>query len=151
MKTKPIYKSNEGKIPSKVSEADVLYILETQDINYDYLRLMKESTSFGDQEISYWLNVSPRTLQNYKTKKTEFKENLKEHLIHLISLFNHGVQVFGDQKQFEEWLGTPNFFFDSFPKPFQVTKSTPLSYLNKISGIRFVDDRLTAMEFGDNV
>ena len=140
MKTKPIYKSNEGKIPSKVSEADVLYILETQDINYDYLRLMKESTR--DQEISYWLNVSPRTLQNYKTKKTEFKENLKEHLIHLISLFNHGVQVFGDQKQFEEWLGTPNFFFD---------KSTPLSYLNKISGIRFVDDRLTAMEFGDNV
>lgn len=142
MASQLIYESNVEEIPPNISEADVLFILETQNINYDYIHLVKDSTNFGDKEISDWLNIRLRTLQNYKTKKTEFNENLKEHLVHLLSLFSHGFQVFGDQKQFEEWLSTPNFFFD---------KSAPLSYLNKISGIRFVDDRLTAMGFGDNV
>ncbi|MEZ4822026.1 MAG: antitoxin Xre/MbcA/ParS toxin-binding domain-containing protein [Ignavibacteria bacterium] len=30
-------------------------------------------------------------------------------------------------------------------------KKSPITFLNTITGIRFVNDRLTAMEYGDNV
>ena len=132
----------QEEIPDVVSEADVLYILKTKNINSDYLNLMKHSTAFGDDDISDWLNISKRTLQTYKKPNSEFKESIKEHLVHLMSVFKHGSSVFGDTQTFEQWLNTPNFYFDN---------EAPKTYLNKISGIRFIHNRLTAMEYGDNV
>jgi uncharacterized protein (DUF2384 family) len=70
------------------------------------------------------------------------KENLKEHIILLLSLIKHGTQVFGSKDGFDQWLTTGNFFLDS---------KTPVTFLNTVTGIRFIDERLTAMEYGDNV
>jgi uncharacterized protein (DUF2384 family) len=53
----------------------------------------------------------------------------------------HGIEVFGTKEKFEQWLNTENFFFD---------KKSPVSFLNTVTGIRFVNDRLTAIEYGDN-
>jgi len=41
-----------------------------------------------------------------------------------------------------DWLSKENFFFDN---------KAPGSFLNKISGIKFTNDRLCAIEHGDNV
>jgi uncharacterized protein (DUF2384 family) len=54
----------------------------------------------------------------------------------------HGIHVFGTAAAFEEWLNKGNFYFDN---------KLPVSFLNTITGIKFIDDRLTAMEYGDNV
>ena len=60
----------------------------------------------------------------------------------LFALFKHGTDVFGSTKDFNDWLNNENFFFDGKP---------PAGYLKTITGIRYVDRRLTAMEYGDNV
>ncbi|WP_245826382.1 MbcA/ParS/Xre antitoxin family protein [Spirosoma rigui] len=44
--------------------------------------------------------------------------------------------------EFDQWLNRKNFFFDN---------KSPNSFLNTVTGVRFVDDRLTALEHGDNV
>jgi uncharacterized protein (DUF2384 family) len=49
--------------------------------------------------------------------------------------------VFGSAKEFDNWLHGENFYFDG---------KTPNVFLNTVTGIRFVDDSLTAMEYGDN-
>ena len=49
-------------IPDRVSESEVLYILNTRDINWSYMNFFKEFTSLKDDIISKWLNVSVRTL-----------------------------------------------------------------------------------------
>jgi len=130
------------KIPNRISDSEVLNLLHTADINWMYIKTFKEYAALKDEVISEWLNINVRTLRNYKKPENKFKDNIKEQLILLFALFKHGKEVFGDREEFRKWLDSENFYFD---------KKAPVSYLNTVTGIRFVDDRLTALEYGDNV
>lgn len=66
---------------------------------------------------------------------------MKENILLILSLVIHGIEVFGTKEKFEQWLDTKNFYFDN---------KSPVSFLNTVTGIRFVNDRLTAIEYGDN-
>ena len=57
-------------------------------------------------------------------------------------LLKHGIEVFGTEEGFKRWLNTINFFFD---------KKAPVEFMNTGDGIKFIDDRLTGIEYGDNV
>ena len=129
-------------VPDKLSDNEVLYWLQTRDINWSYMTMLKADAAVTDEAIAKWLNISVRTLRNYKKPENKFKENIKEQLLLLLSLFKHGNEIFGSNSSFNEWLNAGNFFFDG---------AAPASYLNTVTGVRFVDDRLTAMEYGDNV
>jgi len=52
-----------------------------------------------------------------------------------------GKQVFGTDELFVEWLKEPNFFFDG---------KAPLLFLSTEEGIKYIMDRLTGIEYGDN-
>ncbi len=129
-------------VSGKMSDSEILIFLQNKDINWEYINYIKALTGFKDDVISEWLNISVRTFRSYKQSKNKFKANIKEHILLLLSLIKHGIQIFGSQNEFDKWLNTPNFYFDN---------RNPVSYLNTITGIRFVDDRLTALEYGDNV
>lgn len=58
------------------------------------------------------------------------------------SLYKHGILVFGSEKSFTKWLNSKNIIFDN---------KMPKEFLNTIEGIKFVDDRLTAIEYGDTI
>lgn len=130
------------EIPNTVAESEVLYLLQTKSVDWSVINQLKQYASRQDEVVSNWLNISVRTLRNYKTHATRIKENLKEHIIMLFALFKHGTDVFGTTDAFNAWLNKENFHFDG---------KSPSVFLNTITGIRFVDRRLTAMEFGDNV
>jgi uncharacterized protein (DUF2384 family) len=129
-------------VPGQISDSEVLTYLQNKDVNWKYINTIKAITDFNDEVISGWLNISVRTFRSYRQPENTFKENTKEHILLLLSLIRHGIQVFGTAKVLYQWLNTGNFYFDG---------KIPNVYLNTVSGIRFVDDRLTAMEYGDNV
>lgn len=129
-------------IPSQIHESEILYYLQKKDINWQYVDAIKKLTDFNDDKLADWLNMSVKTFREYRKPQSIFKENVKEHVLLLLALVRHGIAVFGTAVNFDQWLETPNFFFDN---------QKPASFLNTITGIRFADDRLTAMEFGDNV
>ncbi|MEG0984268.1 MbcA/ParS/Xre antitoxin family protein, partial [Algoriella sp.] len=91
---------------------------------------------------SKWLNITTRTYRNYKTKDVSLKDNTKEQIVLLISLYKHGLDVFMTKEDFEHWLTTPNILLDN---------KAPMDFLDTVSGLKFIDNRLTAMEFGENV
>ena len=130
------------KIPSQINDADVLNYLQKENINSDYIKVFKTYTDFTDNLISDWLNISVKTFRSYKTGKQEININIKEHLLMLMALSKHGENVFGNMEKFENWLLQKNYYFDN---------KAPVEFLDTITGIRFVDNRLTAMEYGDNV
>lgn len=83
------------------------------------------------------------------TRGFEFQLETKEDFISietieekLLLLNKHAEKLFDSNEDFSKWLNTPNFFFD---------KKMPSDFLGTISGIQFIDNRLTAMEYGDNV
>lgn len=129
-------------IPERISDSEVLNLLRTQTINWEYVVTIKEYTNLKDDLISDWLNVSVKTFRNYKREDSVLKESIQEHVVLLISLFKHGIEMFESTEEFYLWLNTSNYFLDG---------DLPVNYLKTISGIRLIKDRLTAMEFGDNV
>jgi uncharacterized protein (DUF2384 family) len=130
------------QIPYRLSNTEVISFLHSREIDWKYVLLFKRYSSLKDEIISNWLNISVKTFRNYRKPDTKLKENVKEQLILLLSLFKHGNEVFGSSKEFNRWLNDDNFFFDG---------KAPVSYLNTVAGIRFVENRLAAIEYGDNI
>ena len=129
-------------VPQFINDGEMLHLLYTTDINWKHVNAIKTLTEFSDDIISDWLNISVKTFREYKKPKSTFKENVKEQVLLLLSLIKHGEAIFGSVKEFDSWLNLGNFYFDN---------KKPVSFLNTITGIKFIDDRLTAMEYGDNV
>ncbi len=136
------HKNILSNVPDKMSDIEILNMLQTGKISWEYIDTIKELTNLNDETISVWLNVSTRSFRSYRQTNVKLKESIKEHIIVLLSLIKHGIRVFGSKERFDKWLTSENFFLDC---------KAPVVFLNTITGIRFIDDRLTAMEYGDNV
>jgi uncharacterized protein (DUF2384 family) len=120
----------------------ILNYLVAKDVSHRHLNTLRSMSNFNDDEMAEWLNISVRTFRDYRKPGVTYKENLKEHIVLLLSLFRHGHDVFGSKEAFDTWLSTENFLL--FGKK-------PAAFLSTITGIRHIDDRLTALEYGDNV
>jgi uncharacterized protein (DUF2384 family) len=131
-----------NNVPISPSNSDVVDMIRIKSKDSDYLNELKMGSKLNDDLISECLNINVKTYRKYKEPDTILKENIKEHVLLLISLFRHGDKAFGTNENFTEWLNKENFFLDN---------NKPFSYLNTITGIRLVDSRITAMEYGDNV
>ncbi len=129
------------ELPKQLADSEVLNYLQQKEIGWKHVNAIKQLTDYSDEVISEWLNISVKTLRTYKQPAVTFKGKVKENILLILSMVMHGIEVFGTKEKFEQWLNTENFFFD---------KKSPVSFLNTVTGIRFVNDRLTAIEYGDN-
>lgn len=118
------------------------YLIESK-MDHEFLGILNQLSGLSDTVLSDWLNISAKTLRNYKNRTDLIlKENTKEHILSLIALYKHGMEVFGNKENFEQWLKAVNLLMGG---------KAPLDFLDTISGIKWVDNRLTAMEYGENV
>ena len=134
------------RIPSHIDEHQILKLMNSGIMDKSegrkYLIGIKQYTNANDKEISQWLGLSERTYGSYKkAKKITFKPQLQEQILMILTLIKHGIQVFGSVEDFKKWLDTENFLFNA---------KRPVDFLTTSSGLKFVDDRLTGMEYGDN-
>ena len=137
------YKKVLKKMPERIKNIDMLDLLSNTKIDWPlYVLTLKKTTGLNDDLLSSLFNVNVKTFRTFK--KPNYKVNLstKERLLMLLMLYRHGEKVFEKSSDFEQWLNTENFFFD---------KKAPIDFLTTTTGMRFIDDRLTAMEYGDNV
>jgi putative toxin-antitoxin system antitoxin component (TIGR02293 family) len=132
----------QSRVSSNIHTSEVLQLIESGTVNTKSLEALKSLSTFSDEAIAQWLNINVKTFRSYKSSEAALKEDLQEHIILLIALMKHGIDVFGNKENFSQWLGTENFL---------IGKKNPAVYLNTISGIKLIDNRLTAMEYGDNV
>lgn len=135
------YQRVERELPS-VNEPMSMYLYLNKPASNPIIKILDDLIGLNDEVISKWLNITTRTFRNYKTKETEIKENTKEHIVSILSLYKHGMEVFDSKNEFENWLTLKNTFLDN---------QAPMDFMDTISGIQFIDNRLTAMEFGENV
>ncbi len=139
---KTVNRENIAEIPEISNFTKVLFYLRQNNINWIYFNYFKQITTLNDEIISDWLNINSKTLRAYRKPESISKDNIKEHLVLLISLYEHGITVFESAENFDKWILAANYFLDNKP---------PKEFLDTITGIKFIDDRLTAIEYGDNV
>ncbi|MDO6435838.1 MbcA/ParS/Xre antitoxin family protein [Cyclobacterium sp. 1_MG-2023] len=128
-------------IPEKISDSQVVTYIHSGDLGTKQVKLFKTLTHSSDKVISEWFDVSEKTFYSYRTTTAKLNINFKEKLLLLISLYKLGERVFGSKKAFNDWLEKPNFHFNN---------KQPVDFFKTISGIRYIEDRLTGMLYGDN-
>src|SRR5690606_35359 len=146
MVTVTLYRKQEwiiaGILPVSDFSGIYFYTINNKS-NHELVMLLDSIIGLNDSVLSDWLNITPRTYRNYKQNTdVVLKGNVKEHIVLLLSLYKHGVEVFGNTADFEHWLTEKNRLLDN---------EAPYSFLTTVSGIKFIDNRLTALEYGENV
>ena len=128
-------------IPAYARMPEILNLIHSGKIDFRYLDVLKRMGKFKDDILSKWLNINVKTFRAYKKGSVSIGPGIQEHTVMLLSLIKHGVQVFGSSDTFSKWLHQENFHLDG---------KKPANFLNTISGIKFIDDQISGIEFGDN-
>jgi len=129
-------------IPFTADPAWVIGYLDDGEFDKQHVSALKKISGVNNNVLSEILGVTPKTFNSYSKDVSKIKIDTKEHILLLLSLMKKGSEVFDGQEEFNAWLRSPNVFFDN---------REPVAFLNTISGIKFIDSRLIAMEYGDNV
>lgn len=131
------------EIPSVGDFSNIYFYTIKSKFDFEFISILDTIIGLNDNILSKWLNITPRTFRNYKkNQELVLKDNVKEHVILILSLYKHGIEVFDTVEKFEVWLSKENYLLDN---------KAPVNFLETISGIKFIDNRLTAIEYGENV
>lgn len=107
-------------------------------INMQYLTNLSQKLSLSLQEMGEILHVSLRTLQRYAPSKI-LDTDASAKALNLANLQAHGIEVFGTEIHFNEWLRT---------KVPSLGNKTPLSFLDTPFGFTLIDQTLGRIEHG---
>lgn len=130
------------ELPTVNEPSAVFFYANRSKSDIEFIHILDNLIGLKDETLSKWLNITTRTFRNYRNSNNlVLKENTKEHIILILSLYKHGKEVFDTTENFEQWLSKKNLLLDNI---------APVDFLETISGIQFIDHRLTALEFGEN-
>ncbi len=94
-----------------------------QGIPYSLFNLIQMYAPFSENDWSYFLDISAKSLQRYKQSARHFKSLQSEKIIEMAEVTNIGLEVFGDISKFKLWLDTPNFALRML-KPIELLKDS---------------------------
>lgn len=83
--------------------------------------------------------ITPKTFIKYKNTNTVLPSRLAELAIELATLYDVGLDVFGNVNEFNSWLDANNSFLQN---------KKPSSFLNTSTGISLVRDAIKRIEYG---
>lgn len=112
--------SNKNLIRNKFKDLDIISNhaivfsarkgLKTK-VFYDFA----DTIQMPEKNLASLINLSARTISNYKEKRKNLEPLYSEHLLKLIVLFEKGEEIFGNLDEFNYWLKKP--FWNSVQKP----------------------------------
>lgn len=129
------------QLPSPMSNQYIIQQILAGTIDCTYMQAIKDISNLSDAILSSLLDVTPKTLKTYINGTSKFKESTQEQILLLLNLYKHGIHVFSSEINFQQWLERPNFYLD---------QKKPIEFLVSKSGISFIDDQLTAIQYGEN-
>lgn len=104
------------------------------NVFYDFAAAIKMS----EKNLASLINLSSRTISNYKLRKKPFEPSYSEHLLKLIALYEKGEDVFGNIDEFNYWLN----------KPYWNSKESPMDWLITPGGVDLVMEEIDQLQQG---
>ncbi|MCF2489286.1 antitoxin Xre-like helix-turn-helix domain-containing protein [Dyadobacter sp. CY347] len=101
---------------------------------YDFAEAIK----MPEKNLAALINLSSRTISNYKESQKNLDPLYGEHLLKLIALFEKGEQIFGNVDEFKYWL----------QKPFWNSSEKPADWLGTGGGVDFLGEELEKLAQG---
>jgi putative toxin-antitoxin system antitoxin component (TIGR02293 family) len=121
----------------EISEKDIL-LGARNGIEKSTLLAIAREAGLTLKELSSYLRISTRLIQKKEPSQLIAPEP-SERALYIAKLFNQGINLFGAQEKFHQWLHSENPAMEN---------EKPVSFLDTFSGIQLVMDELTAIEHG---
>lgn len=129
-------KNYEGNLKDRLS----LIRKAKNGIEAKYVLMILKYFNFKKDFIAEMLNLSTKTLDRYTQENRKLNPNDSELIIKLILLYKKGLEVFGEQTSFVNWLNKPAFGLGNLK---------PVDIINTSEGIDIIIEELSRIEFGD--
>ena len=126
----------EGDLKDKLS----LIFKAKNGLNSKYIPLVLKYYNFKKDFIAGMLDLSTKTLDRYTKENRKLNPNDSEIIIKLILLYKKGLEVFGEQPAFVNWLNKPAFGLGNLK---------PVEIVNTSGGIDLIIEELSRIETGD--
>lgn len=91
-----------------------------------------------EKTLATILNLSARTVSNYRERQKTLDPVQGEHLLKLVALYEKGERIFGNITEFNYWL----------QKPFWHSKETPLDWIVTPGGVDLIMEELDRLAMG---
>jgi putative toxin-antitoxin system antitoxin component (TIGR02293 family) len=101
---------------------------------YDFAETIK----MPEKNLASIINLSARTISNYKERRKALGPLYSEHLLKLIALFERGEEIFGNIDEFNYWL----------KKPFWNSDEKPMDWLVTSGGVDLVTEEIDKLAQG---
>jgi putative toxin-antitoxin system antitoxin component (TIGR02293 family) len=108
-------------------------------ISYPAFHQLVSKMPFTLTQWAHFLRISKRTLERIREEKKVISPTSSEHILRIVMLYNYGVSVFGNKKNFDLWLT-----LESIPLGY----IRPLDLLNNSYGIEAIRGELGRIEHG---
>src|SRR5438270_12753904 len=99
---------------------------------------LAEIINMPEKILASIINLSAKTISNYKENQKALEPLYGEHLLKLIALYEKGEQIFGNVKEFSYWLN----------KPFWNSKEKPLEWMSTPGGVDLIMEELDKLSQG---
>lgn len=126
---------------SSLSDNNAFSLIQAikEGIQFAFFEQLAKNIPFTLREWSSFLHLSERSLQRYKKEKGTFNPTASEKIVEITMLNKYGIEVFGEQKNFNTWLVTKNVALGGL-KPKELFDSS--------FGIQILKDELSRIEHG---
>ena len=108
-RTRPVFSDyvikNEYKLIRKAHEG----------LKTEVFYALADAIKMPEKTLASVINLSPRTISNYRGQQKSLDPTYSEHLLKLINLYDLGKEIFGSYDEFSLWLNRP--FFNTTTKP----------------------------------
>ena len=151
------YKQNENSKKSKVGEPVATYgvgssVFNRYSIQDDYKLLKKareglktdvfyllaDAINMPEKTLASVINLSPRTISNYRDQEKGLDPIYSEHLLKLINLYNFGKDIFGSLDEFTLWMN----------RPFWNSEDKPIDFISTSGGVDLVYEEIEKLAQG---
>ncbi|HMR19215.1 MAG TPA: hypothetical protein PKA53_07935 [Sphingobacterium sp.] len=109
-----------------------------EGVNTNVFYSLADAINMPEKTLASIINLSPRTISNYRDQNKHLDANYSEHLLKLINLYQFGKEIFGDFGEFDLWLKRP--FWDS--------EDRPIDFISTSGGVDLVYEEIEKLAFG---
>ena len=134
---------NKNTIKSKFKELDFLthyglFLSARKGVRTKVFYDFAETIKMPEKNLASIINLSARTISNYKERRKSLEPIYSEHLLKLIALFEKGEEIFGSIDEFNYWLR----------KPFWGSEEKPIDWLVTSCGVDLVAEEIDQLAQG---
>jgi len=99
---------------------------------------LADAISMPEKRLASIINLSPRTISNYRDQQKHLDANYSEHLLKLINLYQLGKEIFGSLEDFDHWLN----------RPFWGSEDKPMDFISTPGGVDLIHEEIGKLAQG---